>query len=179
MSPWKRRLRRAALGGVIVVLLLSVAFLLRYHSVYILPPEPTASVSLPRPNGYDTLAMATKLQVSEVDGVGSMPRTPDEPWPLAGRKKLLAANAPALNQMRTALRQDYLIPPVAAKSTDEMMDSTGESIRRSQLHTRYREFARLLACAATTDAEEGNLPAAARDAADAIELGGTPPGAAV
>jgi hypothetical protein len=39
------------------------------------------------------------------------------------------------------------------------------------MRARFREFARLLACAAKTHAEEGDLRSAARDAADAIELG--------
>src|SRR5436190_1823520 len=121
MSRWKPRLRRAAIGSAILGPLLSVAVLLWYRSAYSLPAEPPITVRLPYPNGYDTLREASKLKVSAIDGVYS---TPDNktPWPLAGRKKLLAANTPALNRIRLALRQEFLVPPMTRQIA--MRDTT-------------------------------------------------------
>jgi type II secretory pathway pseudopilin PulG len=163
MIAWKRRLGRVSLGAAVAAPVVAGAVLLWYRRAYTLPPEPAVSVPHPHPNGDDTLRAAAELQVRAVDGVGSSPLRRDDPWPLAGREKLLAANAPALGRLRTALRQEFLAPPAASPATG--------TADRFPMHARSREFARLLDCAATTDAEEGNLPAAAGDATDAIEMG--------
>lgn len=178
--PWRRRARTAALVGSGALLLLAGAAVVRYRYAYTLPPEPSGlsapstlsaeATPLPRPNGqpngYDTLAAAERLRVEEVAGVRSSPRGSQDPWPLAGRRRLLDANAAALRGVRRALGQEFLVPPLGMPGVTK----AGVAADLAP-HASPREFARLLACQAATDAERGELDAAAGAATDAVELG--------
>ena len=153
-------LRRAGLGCAGLTVVLGIAGGVLYKSRYVLPPEAPRSLREPTPNAYQTMIAACKLEVKELDGIKTSPPNRNSLQPLAGRKKLLAANAASIAKLREALGQEWLTPQwmTASQTFPE--------------YAQFREEARMLTLLGTqTYAEEGNLPEAARCAADAIELG--------
>ena len=156
----KRTAQVLGLGGVVLL----GAGTVWYQQHYVLPPEPKIEVKLPSPNGYDTLWEACNLEVGKKDGTVTSPsNNRDADQLLPGRLALLEANKPSIEQLREALKQDYLIP--ASQSPDKEFPRWAKA----------REEARMLAFASRTYADTGNLPEAARCALDTIELGATVP----
>ncbi|MGC4043579.1 MAG: hypothetical protein QM758_07215 [Armatimonas sp.] len=153
------RLKRFATGTGITLVALSGLTGYWYKNHYVVPPEPVRNVTMPSPNGFDTLQEAVKLEVARQGSVSTSPSREDPPTSLEQRLALLEANKPAIEKTREALRQEFQQPVISWPGT------------AFPEYAKVREQARMLAFASRTYAEVGNTTEAMDCALDAIELG--------
>jgi hypothetical protein len=124
------------------------------------PPEPAPVVALPSPNGFDAcVAAATKLP-----GLATgtpKPSPVDDPMQTdpAALREALKADEPALNELRRALRLEYVTPPVT-------------SMRQEFPYlAQYRQAARRFSAESRVAQSEGRWGVAIDRALDPIDLG--------
>jgi len=114
---------------------------------------------LPLPNANETLTQAAQARVKQV-GTANVEELTSKAKPLlADRIALRKANVAAVQLTHTALQQTYYQPQALSMNT--LYPEFAE----------YRGLARVLAYNAETAALEGDYPAAATSALDAIQLG--------
>ncbi|MGC4043587.1 MAG: hypothetical protein QM758_07255 [Armatimonas sp.] len=129
------RLKRFAIGTGATIIALGGLTTIWYREHYIVPPLPEVKVTLPSPNGFDTLQEAAKLEVPAMGRIYVSPRPLNEGesplrYPvqsLMGRQKLLEANQPAIAKIREALGQECMVPASIHMDTESSSRRSSES----------------------------------------------------
>jgi hypothetical protein len=159
-TPSRSRVLQVALigcGGCLGAPVLLLACYLIWANWLPGPPNTGPSPPLPQPNGYDAVRVAlAKLHVAPKESPLAQ-RAVSDPRVL---RPLLAQDEPVLDELRHALKLDYLTPPI--QNLAEIAPLTAD---------RFRDAGRKLAAESRVELAEGHAARAEDAALDVLDLG--------
>ncbi len=148
--------------AVLGVVLAALCFLIKEP---VDPPRP----AMPSPNAFDAYSNAVMQQLdsNKINYASNTDHTSgnvdDHEYSYAQRKKLLEENAPAFEDIRKGLKQEYCNPATIAPP------------RSMKTFSEFRGLARMLWLEAKVKGETGDWNGAANSSLDSVEMGGQVP----